>query len=164
MWIYPSTTEYFSSSLSPEDLLGRLQHNTSNAVFEFRTEEFKGEIRADGFILRRLSWYTNVSNRPSIIGQVRPCSFSGSKVVIRQQLWLTGYWIGIFITLIISILLGSAFGSSSAGITGMVLGVAVATTVFAFALASILAPFWLEVRQSRRLLIRFLQLEEIPQA
>ena len=158
----PSLIEEFYSPLLPSELLARVQQNTSNRLFEWRDEMFRGEIEVSSFAIRRIRWFNNVSNRPNVAGWVEAWpTGTGSKLKLRHYLNPFGFWFGFVIAFLIC-----AFGLLfvvdlviSGDINPLIL--LLPPSLFFLALHSITGPFWQEVNSSRKLLIELLLLSKL---
>jgi hypothetical protein len=161
MKIYPSSTELFYSPLLPSELLAIVQQNTSNRVFEWRDEPFRGEIGTDSFAIRRIRWFNNASNRPNVIGRVGALpDGKGSTLELRHYLNPIIFWLNIAIAFLICsfgmlIAVNLVFNNDTNFIVLLL-----PPGLFFLVLFSIIGPFWQEVRISRELLIKLLLLEK----
>ena len=161
MKVYPSSTEEFTSPLLPLELIARVQQNTTNRVFEWREEAFRGTVDAASFSLRRIRWFNNVSNRPNVEGHVELLpEGKGSKLTLRFSLNPFGFWAGAAIAFLIC-----GFGMLLA-VTTVIDGdtspvvLLMPPSVFFLAIFSITGPFWQEVRSFREVLIELLSLSK----
>jgi hypothetical protein len=169
MRFFPSLTEQFHSCLTPEQIHQRIQENlvhdfTWMSLFEPNSlAPFRGEADISGFKIERSISYRN-SWLPQISGEV--ISESGGQgcwVRIRHRLAPSVLVISLLMpcfTCVVGIanlpfffrlLISGFFEYDMLFPFGM----------FAVSLVLFVLPFWLEVRQSRPLLVKLLQLEEI---
>ena len=161
MKINPSLTEVFNSLLLPSELLARVQQNTSNRVFEWRDEPFRGQVGPSSFAIRRIRWFNNASNRPNVAGWVQALpDGGGSRLQLRHYLNPFGFWAGAIIAFLIC-----AFGllltvDSVLQDTANPVYLLLPPSLFVLAISSITGPFWREVKSSREFLIKLLVLEK----
>lgn len=164
MPIFPWLTEEFYSPLAPAEVLRRVQGQTQAAptwrsFFRRRASAaFQGTVGADSFTLKRTPKHRN-DMRPQIAGWVEPALAShGSRVRLRHRLapstlvfaavWLSFVCLGVLIV-------STAWLDTGKFEPGFLIPFA----MLAFGLIFFTVPFWLEVDNSRTLLVELLQLE-----
>jgi hypothetical protein len=165
MRFYPDITEQFHSTLSPDEILQRVQANLAPAfswrdLFKSKSAApFQGAVYFDSFEIQRVISYRN-SWLPQIKGRVEGApTGQGSVVTIRHKLHS--------FTLVFSSIWILGVGAASVGtvwsalVTGTInFAGLVPLLMLVFGLALFTVPFWLEVAQSRPLLTRILALEQ----
>lgn len=166
MRIFPSLTEEFYSPLAPAEILLRVQNQTAatpawRGLFKDNPRAtFQGTISPASFTLKRVITYRN-DLRPQITGWVRPAlSGRGSLVRLRHRLdsltlafaavWLTGVCFGV-------VLVSTAWVNTGQLEPGFLIPYG----MLAFGLLFFTIPFWLEVDESRPLLLELLQLAPV---
>ncbi|MFD1469635.1 hypothetical protein ACFQ48_15520 [Hymenobacter caeli] len=165
MWLLPSVQARFNSPLSKTELLQRIQANTTNRIFEWTDKPFRGQIADSSFELHRIRWFNNVSNRPRITGTVEPLlNGEGSELKLRIWLYPVGFWFGAFIVLLISLVAMLIVVEPVRSSSMSPLAIFIPFGILGFGLASVLGPFWVEVKSLRLLLTKLLLLTEITPA
>ncbi|MBO0358146.1 hypothetical protein J0X19_09340 [Hymenobacter sp. BT186] len=165
MRLYPDITEQFYSPFAPTETLQRIEANLAPSfswrdLFKSRSPApFQGAVHFDSFEIQRVISYRN-SWLPQIKGRVKLAQDGqGSIVTVRHKLHL-------FVLVFSSIwLLGVGVATISALWSCWATGIftfakLIPMLMLSFGLTLFTVPFWLEVRQSRPLLIRILELKE----
>lgn len=168
-YLKPLLTEQFRSRLAPTEIMRRVQASiappTEQKWLSFSstqpTEPFRGTAGPNGFELQRIIDYRN-SMLPRITGRVAPASNGrGSWIVLEHQLHpFTLAFGGLWLFMVGSVAVGVVQSWISSGVFEPFYLVPLGMLAFGVCLLTV--PFWLEVRQSRPLLIRLLELEEPP--
>ena len=172
MPFFPDLTEQFHSPLAPAEALAALRVQVAPPVarswaawaaeaFTGPLQAFRGQVGADGFALQRVINYRN-DLLPRITGRVVPGPAGvGSTVTLRHQLapFVRGFailWLGVVSCV--------ALATAPAWWQSRVFDPAalIPLGMLAFGVAFFTGPFWLEVRQSRPLLLALLRLEALP--
>ena len=168
-YLKPALTEQFRSRLLPDEVLHRVQNSlappTKQKWLEFfppqPVEPFAGSVSATGFDLQRIINYRN-SMLPRITGRVAPAE-RGSVVQLQHQLHpFTLVFGGLWLFVVGMVALGVGHSWLSTGQFDPAYFIPFGMLFFGVCLFTI--PFWLEVRQSRPLLLKLLELEETTPA
>ncbi|WP_303312514.1 hypothetical protein [Hymenobacter sp. BT730] len=165
MRFVPWVTEQFYTPLSPEELLQRLQENTAPRLTWFKIFSFKplkpflGTVEINSFDIQRVIRYKN-SWLPQIKGKIEPHqSNGGSLVLLRHHLHYSVLVFCIIWQAVVGFSVVSSIGNLLT--TGKLNQELLSTLgMFAFGLILFTVPFWLEVQQSRPMLIKLLKLEK----
>lgn|GEM_PF-1491988 len=157
MKFWPSDSFVVKTQMSPEDIVKKMDsvvEKRSGFHWPGRTKRFRGEVSQDGFKIRRIIYYRNLS-RPVVRGEFLPRE-QGTEVVVRMDLsWLAN----VMMTLWLIFACFFAWPPVFLLVTGRLLDSARALlplVVPFIALFFHFAGFWYEARKQRKMLTELL--------
>ena len=161
MRLFPALTEEFISPLPPAEMLRRVQNSVQ------QTKAFTGSVAVNEFTINRVIDYRN-SMLPRINGQVTAGSAGGSRLRLQHSLHpfllaFAALWLGGVGSVVLTMSLAWAQGGFRIGAKGLTGPDLIPVGMLGLGLLLFTVPFWLEVRQSRPLLIELLQLESVKE-
>jgi len=157
MKFWPSDCFVIRTQMLPEGIVKRINsvvEKRSGFHWPERSKRFRGEVSQDGFKIRRIIYYRNLS-RPVVRGDFHPTE-QGTEVVVRMDLSrianvMMTLWVlfaCLFATVPISLLLRGRLLDSARALLPLV--VPVIALFFHF------AGFWYEAKKQRKMLTRLL--------